>query len=227
MPNIYDLFRSAASLVEKTPYQYRVLAGAGAGAFMQAAHGDRDVPFTERIEKGLVYGAGIGLTAGSLVRGAGLVAQAGERIGRGAITRKVMAVKNKGIKQLFRPGMLTIAGAAAGAYMAPPGNKTAGAMIGGGLGLATIPAMKLYKGYEALGKIPGGQTSLLLAAAAVPVAAGIIGSRGIPPESQGVAYPGPGGIIDYKPLSTGMQDRMTAMNASGDIVLGLHNRQNG
>lgn len=221
---IYDIFAKAASLVEKAPWRTRLLSGALAGAAYEGFAGDRDEDIFTRMGKGIFVGGALGLSTGGLIRAVGVGAAGGERIGKAAIARRIAAVKSQGWKAMMKPGTLAIAGAAAGAAIAGPGHRTQGAILGGGLGFAALPAKGLYKGFSALGKIPGVQTTALIAAASVPVAAGVMfGGQ----EPSAMAMPGIGGTIDYTPIDGGMKDRMIALNASGDIVLGLHGRSHG
>jgi hypothetical protein len=227
MAAIYDLFKLAAQGVERVPWQYRLLGGAAAGGVIGVKSDNPDMTFGEKISKGMFIGAGLGVGAGAVVRGAGVAVTGSERIGRAAIMNKVSAVRSQGFKALMKPGTLMLGGAVAGAAIAPEGHRTQGAMIGAGTGLAAIPAMKLYKGASMLGKVPGAQTAMLMAAAAGTIAASAVLGKGGPFEAGGVGEFSPGGTIDYAPMSGNMQDRMFAMNASGDIVLGLHGRQHG
>lgn len=225
MPGVYDIFRYAADMVERVPFQWRAIAGATAGVGYQLTNDNEDLSLGAKVGKGLFIGTSVGLGMGNITRLAGRVAQAGTGIGRFAVTSKINAVQRSGFAALRTPGMFMLGGAFAGAMMAPPGSRGTGAIIGGGLGLATIPAMKLYSGYESMGGF--GKITTLAGVAGIPVAVGILGNRGINPEAEAAAYPGPGATIDYTALDGGMNNRITAMNASGDIVLGLHGRQHG
>lgn len=221
MAGIFDLFKLAAKGVESGPLRNRLMGGALAGVGYQFAYGDKESSFGERIGKGLFIGATVGAGAGMALRGAGVVASAGERVGRYAVTNKIAQVKKIGWKALTKPGSLMVGGAAIGGMV----GGAPGAAIGAGIGLAARPLKGIWTGYEALGKVPGAQTGAIIAAATVPIAAGVMFGQGTP-EAEAAAMPGPMGI-DYTPLEGGMKDRMIAMNASGDIVLGLHGRQHG
>ena len=160
------------------------------------------------------------------IRAAGTAAAAGVKAGRAGIMSSVKAVQTGGVKALMRPLPLAMAGAAAGAVIAPSGYRAQGAAIGAGLGFSYPIGKKILGGWNALGHVPGAQSGALIAAAAVPVAASVAFGHG-EPEGGGVAMPGVGGTMDYAPMSGNMQDRMFAMNATGDLVLGLHGRQHG
>jgi len=223
---IYDIFSMAAKGAEKVPWRWSLLVGAGAGAAIGATSGDKDTPVMERIFKGAALGAGLGLGVGSVIRGAGAIAGAGGKISKLGITGKIANLRTNGIEALMRPGTLMVGGAVAGAALAPKGHRMQGAAIGAGVGLAARPAMAIFKGYGALGKIPGAQTAALIGAATLPLAASVAFGKGTP-DGSGNANSGMGGTLDYNPSSDNMRDRMLAMNASGDIVLGLHGRQHG
>lgn len=223
---IYDIFAKAAQGVESTPWRWRALAGVGVGAAYEGINGDPDLSVTDRIAKGATIGLGLGLGAGYAVRGLGGVAAGAEKIAGKAVRSKVAAVQKTGYKALLKPGSLMVGGAIAGATLAPDGHKTQGALAGAGIGLFAKPAISAYHGFEGLAKVPGLQTGVLLAAAAVPVAAVGVFGKGTP-ENEGSAIPGVGGTMDYEPLSGSMADKMVAMNASGDVVLGAHGRRHG
>jgi hypothetical protein len=223
---IYDIFAAAARTVEKIPGRTRLLAGVTAGAVYQGFSGDPDQDIFTRIGKGMFIGGVAGLGVSAAMRGVGIAAAGGERIGRAAITSKIAQYQKVGWKTLMKPGTLAIGGALAGAAIAPTGYKSQGALLGAGLGFVARPAMSMYKGFEALGKVPGAQTGAMIAIASIPVAAaGAFGHK--TPDTEAMATPAVGGTMDYTPLEGGMKDRMTALNASGDIVLGLHGRQHG
>lgn len=232
---IYDIFRAAAKTIEKSPVGLRIFAGSTAGGIMSGFSGDDSLSMSEKIGKGIFVGGALGAGAGVAVRGLGGLAAGAERGIRLGVGSKMSSFKSisasKGYaeaarKTFLRPGTLAVAGAVVGASVAPPGSRTAGATIGAGLGFASIPALKLYKGFEHMGRVPGAQTGALIAAAAVPVAAmGVFGNG--TPEGEGIATPGIGGTMDYTPLKGNMAERMLAMNATGDIVMGLHGRQHG
>lgn len=253
MPGIYDIFNLAAKAVDKASPSWRMLAGATVGVGYQFAAGNEDLSFGEKVGKGLFIGGVAGAGAGGILRQAGRYARVAEGFSRriinsklGQLSHSFKAIKpltasetgfwgtlkgrarqaGEGFSPLMKPGSLMVGGAIAGSMIAPPGSKGIGAAIGGTLGLGALPGMKLYRGYENLGFVPGGQTGSLIAAAAIPVAAAGVFGNGTP-EAEGAAIPGLGGEIDYQPIDGGMRDRMTAMNANGDIVLGLHGRQHG
>lgn len=224
---IYDIFAKAAGLAEKAPWRTRLLGGALAGAAVEGVAGNSDQDIFTRVSKGLFVGSVLGAATPSILRGIGAGASGGYKIGKAGVDARIAAVKAQGWKAMMKPGTLALAGAAAGAAIAPPGYRTQGALIGGGLGLASLPAKSLYKGWNALGKVPGGHTAALITAAAAPVAAGVAFGLN-QPETSAAALPGGSpGIIDYTPIEGGMKDRMIAMNASGDLVLGLHGRSHG
>jgi len=226
MPGIYDLFRIAAEGAEKLPVGYRVVAGAVAGGAADVAWGDKDTPFMDKLAQGMFAGGIAGGGVGFALRGAGKATEAAFSMGKSAVTSKAAQVQKIGYKAFMKPGTLMLGGAVAGAALAPSGHKTQGAMLGAGLGLAYKPAMGIIKGFNTLEHIPGAQTTALIAAATVPVvAAGIFGSG--TPDASGGAVPGIGGTMDYTPLEGGMKDRMVAMNASGEVVLGLNGRRHG
>lgn len=226
MPGIYDLFRLAAAGVERVPWNSRLLAGAGGGALYGALLGDRDKPFMERISKGAVVGLGLGLGTPELLRGAGLVASGGTRVSKAALTGKFNAIKREGFGAFMHPGTLMLGGAAVGAAIAPEGHRSQGAMLGASLGFGFIPGRAIYRGYEHLGVLPGAKPAALVAAGSGAVIAGsIFGSPAA--ESSGTVMADVDGPIDYRPISDNMRDRMMAMNASGDLVLGLNGRKHG
>lgn len=221
MAGIYDLFKMTAKMVESVPLGNRLLYGAAAGAGYQAVYGDQETPLSERIGKGLFIGGGLGAGAGLAIRGAGVAATAGARVGRGIVASKIGQVQKQGWRALTKPGSLMVGGAVAGGIM----GGAPGAVVGAGVGLAARPLKGLWTGYSALSKVPFGETGAIIAASTIPITAGVLMDRGTP-ETEAMAMPGPMGI-DYTPIEGGMKDRMTAMNASGDIVLGLHGRQHG
>lgn len=216
----------AARGVESIPWRYKLLAGAGAGGAIGAFSDNEDLSFGEKVGRGMTIGLAASFGAGVALRGAGQLASSAASIGKMAVTGKAADIRRIGLKALTKPGTLMLGGAIAGAAIAPSGYKAQGAMIGGAAGLAYKPAVGLFKGYQALGRVPGAQTTALLAAAAAPVAASAMFGAGAP-EGEGFAVPGMGGTMDYEPMSGNMQDKMFAMNATGDVVLGLHGRQHG
>jgi hypothetical protein len=254
---IYDIFKTAAAGAEKIPWRWRLLTGAGAGAAVGAVSGDENTPLATRMMTGAVVGTGLGIAAGTVIRGAGGLTAGVAGIGKTAIAGKTAAVRSQGFKALMKPGTLMLGGAVAGAVIAPEGHRMQGAAIGAGVGLAVIPGKKMYEGFEAIGRAPGAkgranavlkaggpgaeakaaaimkekgfpglQTGAIIAASAVPLAASVAFGKDTP-EGSANAIPGIGATIDYAPLSGNMQDRMFAMNASGDITLGLNNRRHG
>jgi|SRR5208283_3862462 len=247
MPGIYSIFEAAAGVVGKAPWRWRLLGGAAAGGVGAAAFGDKDRDLMDRITEGVVMGAGTGLAAGGLLKAAGHVADFGGAVGKRVAGKRMAAfgARMASTKAAFTPEMgffarakkyagvvgksplMTMAaGAGIGYMVAPEGQKAKGAAIGAGLGLMTPAAVSMYHGYNALGRVPGGQNALFIAAAAIPLAAQVAFGHG-KPEATASAVPGLGSTIDYEPLSEDMSDRMTAMNASGDIVLGLNGRRHG
>jgi hypothetical protein len=190
----------------------------------------------DRITKGLLIGTVAGVGAPWITRGFGRLAQGVGRVAEGGVRGKITGVRAgvkefgpwsmKSYKALMTPGFLGLAGAAVGAAVAPPGYKMTGAMVGGGLGFAAMPFRSLYRGFTALEAVPGAQTGALITAATIPIAASAMFGR-TRPETVGTAVPGLGAQVDYEPLEGDMKSRMTAMNASGEIVLGLHNRKHG
>jgi hypothetical protein len=227
---IYDIFRLAAEGIEHVPWRARLLVGAGGGAVLGGMTGDKDTPITSRIARGAFVGAGLGLLAGGAIRGIGAGATAGGNLGKYAGAKEFTALKAgfkaEGFKGLMRPFPLAVGGAIAGAAIAGPDNRLQGAAIGAGIGFAAMPVKKVFSAYGALGHVPGAKTAVLATAAAGAVIAGSI-IRNPEPQAGAYATPGIGGTIDYEPISSGMQDRMYAMNASGDITLGLNNRRHG
>jgi len=247
MPGIYSIFEAAAGVVGKAPWRWRLLGGAAAGGVGAAAFGDKDRDLMDRITEGVVMGAGTGLAAGGLLKAAGHVADFGGAVGKRVAGKRMAAfgARMASTKAAFTPEMgffarakkyagvvgrsplMTMAaGAGVGYMVAPEGQKAKGAAIGAGLGLMTPAVVGAYQGFEKLGKVPGGRMGLYLTAAAIPLAAQVAFGHG-KPEAAASAVPGIGGTIDYEPLSEDMSDRMTAMNASGDIVLGLNGRRHG
>ena len=221
MPGIYDLFSKTAALAERIPLGNRLAAGAAAGMVYQGLYGDQDLSIGERLGKGVFIGAASGGLVGLGIRAAGSVTSGATRIGKSVVASKIAEVQARGLVALTRPGTLMIAGAGVGAAIGGP----TGAAVGAGIGLGVRPIKSLWSGYEALGRIPGGQTGALIAASTLPIAAGAaFGLRS--PETEAAAMPGPLGM-DYEPIQTGMRDRMIAMNASGDIVMGLNGRRHG
>jgi hypothetical protein len=234
--NIFSLFETAAQGIEKVPWRWRALAGMTAGAGYQVMAGDEDTDIMDRITKGLLIGGLAGAGAPGITRGLGRVARFGGGIAEGGIRNKIEGVQAgikkfgpwspKSYKTLMTPGFLGLAGAGIGAAIAPEGHRMQGAMIGGGIGFISPAIRNLWRGYSTLEKIPGAQTGALIAAASIPLAASAVFGR-TKPEAVGFAIPGVGAQMDYEPLEGDMKNRMTAMNASGDIVLGLHNRKHG
>ena len=240
MAGIYSLFEQAAKLTEKIPWRYRLLAGAGTGAGLEAAFGDPNRDIMDRLAEGLFIGGTLGLGAGAVTRvigrGADLAGTVSQKIAgnrMAAFQTRFAANKAefgffKGVTETIQRSPFATAGigAAAGYAIAPEGHKMQGLAIGAGIGVATPYALGAYRGFEAVSKLPGGTTGLLIAGASVPLAAMVATGYG-PPASAGAAVPGVGGTIDYEPMEGDMRDRMTAMNASGDIVLGLNGRRHG
>jgi hypothetical protein len=213
----------------------------------EAVYGDPNRDLMDRITEGVVMGAGTGLAAGSLTRlagrGAELAGSVGQRVvgnRAGAFSARLAAAKAtitpemgfftkaKTLAAPFAksPFITMTAGAGLGYMVAPEGHKAQGMTVGAGLGLLTPAAIKAYGGFEKLSQIPGGRMGLYLTAAAIPLAAQVAFGHG-KPEATASAVPGIGGTMDYEPLSGDMADRMTAMNASGEIVLGLNGRRHG
>ena len=232
MPGIYSIFEGAAKVTGKIPWRWRLMAGSAAGAAGQGFFGDKDRDLMDRITEGIVMGAGTGLLAGPLLRVAGRGAQLGAAAGKKITGNRFGAfqksIAKRGLWDTVQrsPFVFAAAGAGVGYMVAPEGQKAKGVMMGAGFGLMVPTGIGVYKGYNALGKVPGAQNTAFIAAAAVPLAAQVAFGHG-KPEASAYAVPGVGGTIDYEPLSEGMADRMTAMNASGDIVLGLNGRRHG
>jgi len=234
--NIFDLFSTAAKGVEAVPWRWRLMAGAAVGVGYQAFRGDPDTDFFDRITKGVLLGSVAGLAAGPAVKALGGFTTGTGRIAKWGITSKFSDVRAgikefgpwsaKSYKALMHPGFLALAGAGVGAAVAPEGHRMQGAAIGAGLGFMTMPVYHMAQGWKVLGNIPGAKTSTLIAAAALPVLGSAIVGRTLP-ETTATAIPGLGAQMDYEPLEGDMKSRMTALNASGDIVLGLHNRKHG
>ncbi len=226
MAGITDIFRMAAEGVDKIPWRWKLLAGTVGGAAIGASSKDDNLTFGQKVARGMAIGGVGAFGSGMLLRAAGHGTEAMTSIGRAVVTNKFSEVKLQGLKALMKPGTLMLGGAAAGAIIAPEGHKTQGALIGGGLGLAARPVKGFLNAWNAMGNVKGLQTVALLTTSAVAVSAAGIFSRGTV-EGQGATTSGIGGTIDYEPLSGSMKDRMLAMNATGDIVLGLHGRQHG
>lgn len=223
---IYDIFRMAAEGVERVPWRFKLLAGAGGGAIAGALLDRSDVSFGEKIARGALVGGTLGFGAGMVLRGAGDVAAGAGRLTKAGLVSKYSELRGTGFKALMRPGTLALAGAAAGAAIAPSGSRTQGAMIGAAAGLAIGPVKNIYKGYTALGKVPGLQTAALVGLSAATITAAGMFTRPVP-QASAAAMRGEGEVIDYTPMSGNMQDRMAAINATGDIVLGLNGRKHG
>jgi hypothetical protein len=233
MPGIYEIFATAAATVKTVPWRWRILSGAGVGAVAGAATGDPNEDLLSRIGKGMVLGTVAGVGAEAAIRGAGRgVEFAGRRFGgyfgrRNEVfsaAKKTMGMVPAARKAFLTPLTLGLVGAGVGAAVAPPGSTMMGAVLGGAAGAAIMPAKGLWTGYERLGKIPGAQTAALLSAA-VPVA--MYGAFRDVGQQAGIAgVEGPEGPI-YQPMSSGVADRVAAMSASGEIVLGLNNRRRG
>lgn len=250
MPGIYDLFSLVAKGVEATPWRGRLLGGMALGAGYQMVAGDPDESMESKFGKGIFLGGLGGLGASAAIRAGGRVAQSGAFGLRKAAEMKVNKFKslwaadksfktfkmfgkdiptgipNAAYQMLSKPHMLGLLGAGAGALIAPDGHKMQGAIAGAGIGYFSGPIMSTYKSYEKLGAFPGAKSAALITAAGIPVMASAILGNNDPVEATAVGNMTPMGI-GYQPGSESMKDRVTAMNASGDIVLGLHNRAHG
>lgn len=230
MPNISSVFASAAKLVEKTPWTWRVAAGGLAGVTEQILMGDPNANMEDKIGKGLLIGGIVGAASGSFIRGAGKASEGlfnkstgylGKRMGvySSEIANKAGVLPSMQ-KAFMTPAIMAVTGAGIGAAVAGPDRRIKGALIGGGLGLASIPTMNLFKAHSALGKIPGGQTALYATAGLGITAYGAFADNDHHSEINGQMEEG--GMMSYSPSSSSVSDRMSAMNASGSIVLGSH-----
>jgi hypothetical protein len=116
-------------------------------------------------------------------------------------------------------GAGAIAGGAIGAY---EGHPVRGALIGAGAGLGLRVGTGIARQWSQSGFL--GKTALT--AGGVGLAYGITSALQGPDLSQSVALaPDVAGLPEYGPPGSGVRARMDAMQASGDIVLGLHNRR--
>lgn len=234
MAGISSLFSTAAKAVEFAPTHMRLAVGALGGGALGAMTGNPDESLEQRIARGMVLGGVAGLAAPAVMRLGG----AGAETGVGGFINKIkkqgtkfnsLRAANPGAKGLMTAmsafntaSNRMIAGAGVGALVAPRGHKLQGAGLGASIGLA---GPSIYRAGSAWNKIPSIGQSALLGSLAVPIAGyGIIKGAGSLTSIAGVEE---NGINSYQPMTNSMADRMNAMNASGDIVLGLHNRQHG
>ena len=217
----------------------RMLIGAILGAGTNAAFGDSDVPLGRRLTRGALAGGFLGLavypalySAGALGEGifragkAGVPA-VGRRIGRYFGRGYSRFMENPSLGQLYKSfgttGGFMMAGTAIGGYVgAQTGHPFKGMLYGAGVGLGAKGTAEFFSLYSKAGKL--GQAGL--------IAGGVAGVFGIasvaqPPDlSQSVVVtPDIAGLPEYGPPGSGLQERLRSMNATGDIVLGLHGRR--
>ena len=95
-----------------------------------------------------------------------------------------------------------------------------GMKYGAAAGAAAFLAYKGKRVWDVAGKIPGGKSALIIAGAAAIAVGGRAMTPDAEPEMEGVAERSYG---DYETHT--VRERMDMMNASGDIVFGLHNRR--
>lgn len=243
--SIYDIFSKAASVVEKAPFRTRLLAGFTAGGVVGAMTGNPDEDITTRFARGAFIGSAIGFGSAAVVRGVGRFTERAGMAGLRGIQGLPTAFKGQAARfsELRRAGVsgleaarksfatygnVMLAGAGIGALVAPPGSRLQGAAIGAGVGVLGRMAMPAAIGYSKLGKVP------LLG---TPAQAALLSSVGFPILAYGTFRTGAPasevagienmGDTAYQPMTSGVADRITAMSASGDIVMGLNNRRHG
>lgn len=201
----------------------RILLGAAGGAAANAFWGDKEKPLTERLKKGALWGAGAGAFVGLTARTAGMAGEGvyqgvkyavptgGRSLGKYAANRVAAFRGGAGFYRSFGTYPVFMAGGAAlGAYMSPD-NRMKGAAVGalGGAGLKTVAEVGMFYNRSSFPVRAG------------MLAAGTVGAFGIASALQ--EPPTSAELPSYEETMQGsMLDRVRAMNAQGDIVLGAH-----
>lgn len=231
MPSIYSVFSAAASAIEKAPWRLRVASGVVGGVVAEGMFGSREDDLGTRIKKGIFLGAGAGLLAPHITRIVGrganftgnrMLDYAGYRYGKFNKYKDTLGKFGAARKALFTVPIMAAAGAGIGAAVAPDGQRTRGAMLGAGIGMLAKPASMLWSGWEKAGEVPGLQTAGIALAGASLAGAGAF--MQMEPQATVAAGNTPAGP-EYGPAGNSMNDRMAAINASGDIIFGLHGRR--
>lgn len=236
---------AAASFLKSAP----VLIGAGVGATIGAASGfapKADDEFTDPYRRAGTRALGLGLAgaAGGLLLGgnyaripgaaawgfkkaAGVVESASASVSaRAAAFEAAGSTKVGATASAFArsPFFMTAAGAGVGAIIGAHYDRPgAGAAIGAGVGLGTVAALKSTR----VLKTPAGRIGTILTLSA----ALLYGGEAMKASSaETVTFGRPDGMGGYTYSSTpegNVRQRINAMNASGDVVLGLHNLRHG
>jgi hypothetical protein len=153
--------------------------------------------------------------------GAGVAAGSGRYIKD--IARDVSAQKSWTGKVLGRGSVAIAGGALVGSLVTgynedDPGK---GALVGAAVGAAAYAANKGRRVWNAASKIPGGKSALILAGGAAIAIGGRAMAPDEEPSMEGVATRDAGGGYETNTV----HDRMNTINATGDLVFGLHNRR--
>jgi hypothetical protein len=210
-----------------------------AGAAVGVARGSADSVGEDSSERATTiahHTAGAGLLAG----GAGAAGYAGRSMlrTRGASAAKrfgswygkgwngAFAEKSVGAMFAHGPVGLTIGGivggALAGTFGDGPSSVVTGVGVGVVAGVAAYPvARQMSADWKALGKVT--KTGVLAAAA---VGVGLAARAYLhQPEVELDDTASRDGLGGYDAAPSGLRNRLAAMNGTGDIVLGLHNRR--
>ena len=204
----------------------------GAFGYSRASDAAQDDPLTERLGSSVVQG---GITAAAAAGIGGLAWKNRDLLGSSVLgTAKVTGVgagrfMNQILKAKGLTGMLThpltvlgagaVVGGLAGSKLSdnPVKGAAEGAAIGGVAAVAARGATRLWKGASGPGK-----AALLVAAA---IGSGTA-TRAFTHEDAYAAedHAVSDGTGDYD-AEPGVRQRMNSLNASGDVVLGLHARR--
>jgi len=193
---------------------YAVMRSGGMAVAGVAAGGLTTVAFQQRkaLSKTVqALGAGVGAGSGRYIKD---------------IARDVSAQKSWAGKVLGRGSVAIAGGALVGGLVTgynedDPGK---GALVGAGVGAVAYAANKGKRIWNAASKIPGGRSALILAGGAAIAIGGRAMSPDAEPSMEGVATRDAVGGYETEVVTT-VRDRMNTINATGDLVFGLHNRR--
>jgi hypothetical protein len=214
---------------------------AATGAYLGLKHGPEDADTEDRVKAGIAY-TGMAATAAAAV-GTGIYAIGPKRVANGAwnLGKKYVnsqsaayakeAAKVGRFKALpvlaSAPTMMT-AGAAIGAMVAGKDHRTKGAVIGAGAGAAATVAVQGARMWGKMGRFGHGAALLSLSAAAFGVGESMSHqpeAAMIPNDVTGEGdYAAPEQAAAY---NSGVKRRMKNMNATGDMIFGMHNSRHG
>lgn len=223
----------------------RILLGAAAGAAINGLR-KSDSPLGDRIAKGALLGAGLGLAAPTIwsaaertapwlakKTGSGVWSHFSEMPGKFATLRPKVGVGMAAWKSFGTFPAFALAGAATGVAT---GHGLKGAALGAAAGIGLRGVGGAGEWWTRLGKIPGARTATVLSASTAGVIAAGMGKSD--PEFTAEAYPDPTGGSEYyaaqsaensglnsslfSAYDSGIRDRMNRMSASGNMVFGLH-----